>query len=127
MALMVVGCCDCRKLAKSAKPLVGTKWQLVQLMGQEVSSEGEDFTLELHDNGMLSSRGACNNATTSYRMTTSREFSVGELATTKAMCRNMALEQSFFDMLSKVTHYEIDRDMLLLLSDGTLVAILQAR
>jgi heat shock protein HslJ len=60
-------------------------------------------------------------------MTTSREFSVGELATTKVMCRNMAQEQQFFDMLAMVTHYEIDRDMLLLLSNGTLVAILQAR
>ena len=43
------------------------------------------------------------------------------------MCRNMAQEQQFFDMLAMVTHYEIDRDMLLLLSNGTLVAILQAR
>ena len=125
--LMAVGCCDCRKQAKNAKPLVGTSWQLVQLMGQEVAAEEDSFTLMLHDNGTLSTRGACNNGNTSYNMTTSREFSIGELATTKMMCRNMEQEQRFFDMLSKVTHYEIDRDMLLLLSNGSLVAILQAR
>lgn len=125
--LMTAGCCDCRKQAKNAKPLVGTTWQLVQLMGQEVTAEDDSFTLVLHDNGTLSTHGACNNGNTSYRMTTSREFSVGELATTKVMCRNMEQEQRFFDMLATVTHYEIDRDMLLLLSNGTLVAILQAR
>ena len=125
--LMIVGCCDCRKQAKNAKPLVGTTWQLVQLMGLEVAAEDDSFTLVLHDNGTLSTRGACNNGNSAYRMTTSREFTIGELATTKAMCRNMEQEQKFFDMLSKVTHYEIDRDMLLLLSNGSLVAILQAR
>lgn len=125
--LMAAGCCDCRKQAKNAKPLVSTTWQLVQLMGQEVTAEDDSFTLVLHDNGTLSTHGACNNGNTSYRMTTSREFSIGELATTKVMCRNMEQEQQFFDMLATVTHYEIDRDMLLLLSNGTLVAILQAR
>lgn len=124
--LMTVGCCDCRKQAKNAKPLVGTTWQLVQLMGQEVAAEEDSFTIVLHDNGTLSTRGACNNGNTSYRMTTSREFAVGELATTKVMCRNIEQEQQFFDMLATVTHYEIDRDMLLLLSNGSLVAILQA-
>ena len=126
-ALFIAGCCDCRKRSKLEKPLVGTTWQLVQLMGQEVAAEGDNFIVVLHDNGTLSTRGACNNGNSSYRMTTSREFSVGELATTKVMCRNMAQEQQFFDMLATVTHYEIDRDMLLLLSNGTLVAILQAR
>ena len=50
-ALAIVGCCDCRKRSKLEKPLVGTTWQLVQLMGREVAATGDSYTLCFSENG----------------------------------------------------------------------------
>ncbi|MBO7313251.1 MAG: META domain-containing protein, partial [Alistipes sp.] len=55
--LVLVGCCDCRKRAKLEKPLVGTEWQLVQIMGRDVQAEGDSFTLLMHDNGTVTGVG----------------------------------------------------------------------
>jgi sulfur transfer complex TusBCD TusB component (DsrH family) len=42
------------------------------------------------------------------------------------MCPDNEREAEYFDMLECVTHYEMDGDMMLLLSNGVLVAIMQA-
>lgn len=125
--LLSVGCCDCRKQAKNHKPLVGTTWQLVQLMAHDISAEGESYTLLLHDNGTASGVGDCNRMTATYAMTASRELKISDIGATRRMCPNYEREGEYFDMLEGVTHYEMDGDMMLLLSNGELVAIMQAR
>jgi hypothetical protein len=42
------------------------------------------------------------------------------------MCPDQALEAEFTKIISQITQYEVDGDMLLLLSNGELHAILQA-
>ena len=42
-------------------------------------------------------------------------------------CPDLDREQAFGDVLSGATHYEVDGDMLMLLTDGELRAVLQAR
>ena len=42
------------------------------------------------------------------------------------MCPDAELEVAFNKILSQTTHYEIDGDMLLLLSNGDMQAVLQA-
>ena len=44
LTTILIGCCDCRKRAKLEKPLVGTEWQLVQIMGREVVTTGDCYT-----------------------------------------------------------------------------------
>lgn len=120
------GCCDCRNRSKLEKPLVGTEWQLVQMMGQEVKAEGESYTLLFHDNGTVSGVGDCNRLTATYSVTSSRALTIANLGSTRRLCPNHKQESAYYDMLEKVTHYEMDADNMILLSNGTLVAIMHA-
>ena len=126
-ALIAVGCCACRQRAKLVKPLVGTEWQLLQIMGREVSAEGDSFTLLFHDNGTVTGAGACNRLTATYSTTTSRALKIENLGSTRRYCPNFETENAYYDMLESVTHYEMDADNMLLLSNGTLIAIMHAR
>lgn len=123
--LLAAGCCPCRKQSKFVKPLVGTKWQLVQLMAKDVQPEGNQYTLYLRESGTFSARGCCNNTSGTYRMTTSRELDFTHGSMTLVACDEL-MELEYFGMLSGVTHYEMDGSMMLLFKNGELVAIMQA-
>ena len=60
------------------------------------------------------------------RTTPSRSLEINNLGSTRRLCKNFEQENAFMDMLEGVTHYEMDADHMLLLSNGTLVAILKA-
>ena len=125
-ALAVVGCCDCRKRSKLEKPLVGTEWQLVQLMAKDVVAEEDSFRLTFMSNGTIAGKGDCNVLSATYSMSASRELKISNLGSTRRLCKNYEQENEFMDMLEGVTHYEMDADHMLFLSNGTLVAILKA-
>lgn len=125
--LVLVGCCDCRKRAKLEKPLVGTEWQLVQIMGRDTHAEGDKFTLLLHDNGTVTGMGECNRLTATYSVAPSRSLSFTNLATTRVYCPNYEAENAFLNMIESVTHYEMDAESMILLSNGTLVAIMRPK
>jgi heat shock protein HslJ len=124
--LIVSSCCDCRKRSKLEKPLVGTEWQLVQLMGSEVKTEGDSYTIMFHDNGTATGAGDCNRMTATYSISAKRDMKILNLGATRRLCPNFEQENAYFDMLEKVTHYEMDADNMLLLSNGTLVGIMHA-
>lgn len=126
VAVTLCGCCPCRKRSKLEKPLVGTQWQLVQIMGREVTPEGDSYTLMLHDNGTITGAGDCNRITATYTMTPSRSLVISNFGATRRLCPNPELENAYYDMLESITHYEMDAENMLLLSNGTLVAILRA-
>lgn len=124
---LLVGCCDCRKRAKLEKPLVGTEWQLVQIMGRDVVSEGDSFTLLMHDNGNVTGQGDCNRFTATYEVTPSRALTIADLGSTRRYCENYEAENRYFDILERVTHYEMDAESMLLFSNGVLVAIMRPK
>ena len=127
LATMLMGCCDCRKRAKLEKPLVGTEWQLVQLMGRELLAEGDSFTLLLHDNGNATGQGDCNRFTATYVVTPTRALKFADFGYTRIFCENFELENRYFDVIESVTHYEMDAESMLLLSNGVLVAIMRPK
>lgn len=126
IALLMAGCCNCRQHAKLAKPLVGTNWQLVQIMGCDVHPEGDSFTLLFHADGTITGAGDCNRLTATYTTTESRALNIDNLGSTRRLCPNAEAESDYYDMLERVTHYEMDARNMLLLSHGTLVAIMRA-
>lgn len=126
-ATLIVGCCDCRKRAKLEKPLVGTEWQLVQLMGREVVASGNSFTMLLHDNGNVTGQGDCNRFTATYSVTPTRALTFTNFGYTRVFCQNFELENRYFDVIEGVTHYEMDAESMLLLSNGVLVAIMRPK
>lgn len=124
--LLVVGCCPCRK-GKNNKPLVGTEWQLARMMGTDVAVADDQFVFQFSEDGRFSGVGACNRLMGDYSVTEKRAISFGELAGTRMMCPNINLEAQFTKIISQATHYEIDGDMLLLLSNGELQAVFKAK
>ncbi len=122
----VVGCCACRK-GKNNKPLVGTDWHLVRLMGSEVDVDADQFVFQFSAEGSFSGVGACNRMMGDYSVTPSRAITFGALAGTRMMCPKVDLETQLTKVISQATHYEIDGDMLLLFSNGELQAIFKAK
>lgn len=127
VTLGATSCCNCRQSHKLERPLTGTKWQLIQLMAQDVAADGDSYTVVFHADGNVSGMGDCNALVAQYTATESRALDIQNIGSTRRLCPNQEQENSFFDMLDGVTHYEMDADKMLLLSNGTLVAILQAR
>ena len=126
---LIAGCCNCRAYQKKARrPLVGTEWQLIQLGGKAVKPEEGKFTVTLLAEGnRLTGVGACNRLTGAYKTDGKRTLKIGPLAATMMACPGMDEEDAFTKMLESVTHYDMDGPMLLLLSDGELRAVFQAR
>ncbi len=143
LAAVIVGCCNCRALRKSQKPLIGTEWQLVQLGGRmldsvnkaETEADGGRFTLLFtkaeasaeNDGNNLYGIGACNRYLGSYTLGENRALTISDLATTRMMCPDIETEDAYFEALRSVTHYDMDGPMLLLFSNGDLKAIFQAK
>ena len=113
---------------KTRRPLAGTEWQLIQLGGKAVKPEEGKFTVTLLAEGnRLTGVGACNRLTGAYKTDGKRTLKIGPLAATMMACPGMDEEEAFTKMLESVTHYDMDGPMLLLLSDGELRAVFQAR
>lgn len=121
-------CCKCRSYQrKYSKPLVGTEWQLVQLNGQDVQPVEDTYTVLFGGDGRVSGVGACNRIMGTYQLGESRAVSISQLASTRMACPGMEREQDYMEALTAATHYEMDGPMLMLLSDGELRAVFQAK
>ena len=125
MAIMVSGCCACRK-GKNNLPLVGTEWHLEKMMERELNISPEQFVFTFGKDGAFGGVGVCNRMMGDYTVTEKGEMTFGAVAATRMMCPNAELESRFSQILESTTHYEIDGDMLLLLSKGELRAVLKA-
>lgn len=124
--VLLVGCCGpCRTYQKQQRPLVGTEWQLVQLNGRKITPEGESYTLRFTEGGELQGLAACNRLMGSYTTAKDRSLQIGPLASTRMLCRDPH-ESEFIGVLERATHYDMDGPMMLLLSNGSLVAIFQS-
>lgn len=129
LAALVAGCCNCRSYQKKTRqPLVGTEWQLVQLDGKPVKPEEGKFTLTLLAEGnRFAGVGACNRLMGKYEATEKGALKIGPVASTMMACPGMEQEDAYTKMLEAITHYDMDGPMLLLLSDGELKAVFQAK
>lgn len=132
VAAVGFGCCACRKNAKQAKPLIGTEWHLVKLMETDATFAEGKFDIrfiegETPSKGNIQGVGSCNHIIGGeFTVGDKGSLTVGQLGATRMACPELDLEIKFFAALRSTTHYEIDGDVLMLLSDGKLQATLQA-
>ena len=126
VAVAMVGCCACRK-GKNNKQLVGTEWHLERMMGQEVDIDADQFVFVFSNDGRFSGVGACNRMMGDYSITDKGAIKFGALAGTRMMCPKAHLESEFTKIIGQATHYEIDGELLLILSNGELQAVFRAR
>ena len=121
---LLAGCCACRK-GKNNLPLMGTQWQVVRMMGRDMAFDKDKFVFAFND-GVFAGMGACNRLMGQYTTSLTGAMQFQGLASTRRMCPDAALETEFSQILECATHYEIDGDMLLILSNGEMQAVLQA-
>lgn len=128
VALVLAGCCSsCRMRTKNAKPLEGTVWHLVKVGNKSYTLPADSFNIILNENG-LGGRGACNSLLGQYAMGEKKELRFSALGSTKMLCpENEALEMTMIRVLSQATHYDIDYDMLMLMQNGTILAVFKAQ
>ena len=129
VAALAAGCCSCRSYQKkNRRPLVGTEWQLVQLNGRAVKPQEGKFNLTfLAEENRFAGVGACNRLMGKYETTDKGALRIGPIASTMMACPGMEQEDAFTKALEATTHYDMDGPMLLLLSDGELKAVFQAK
>ena len=96
-------------------------------MGKDIRAVGEEFTLLLHDNGQASGMGNCNRFMVTYKSSEQRGLTFTDISSTRRFCEDIEREMEYFEMLERVTHYEMDADIMILLSNGTLVGMMKAR
>ena len=121
--------CKCRSYQKKTRrPLVGTEWQLIQLDGRAVKpEEGKFYVMFLAEENRFAGVGACNRLMGKYETTDKGALRIGPIASTMMACPGMEQEDAFTKALEATTHYDMDGPMLLLLSDGELKAVFQAK
>lgn len=122
-ALAAVSCCRCGSKNRNAATLVGNKWQLVKLMGREISAEGDSFTLTFNDEGRMNGLGSCNRIFGDYTATADGKMTIDHAGTTRMLCPDMQNEDLYFRTVSDVQAYEIDGQTLMLLRDGEVQAV----
>lgn len=128
VAALAASCCACRSYQKrTRRPLEGTRWQLVQLDGQDVASDEGRYTITLRaDDRSLAATGGCNRLRGTYEATASRALRIGPLLSTRTTCPDAEREAKFIATLEATTHYDMDGPLLLLLCDGEIKAVFQA-
>lgn len=125
ISALFMGCCPCRK-GKNNLSLEGREWHLVRMMNHDLQISAEQFTFTFAADGEFSGMGACNRIFGKYTISDKRDMTFSDMASTKRMCPDAELEAAFHNILSQTTHYEIDGDMLMLLSNGDMQAVLKA-
>ena len=128
IAALTVGCCSaCRMRVKNAKPLEGTVWHLVKVGGESLTLHVDSFNIILNENG-LGGRGACNSLLGQYATGDKYALRFSHLGSTRMLCpHNEALESKLVQILAQTTHYDIDYDMLMLMQNGTVLAVFKAQ
>lgn len=127
LAAVVVACCPCRKGTQANKPLTETTWSVVEWGGQPFDA-GENYTLVLFEDGdRFGGRGDCNSIMGTYKLSGKNKLELSAVASTRAFCPNQTQEDQYIQELGKVDAYQINGDLLSLMSDGKTIMVLQAQ
>ena len=127
-------CCPCRKYQKLyGAPLVGTRWLLIQLDGEEVANSDGRFSLRFEDAKRLSGRGGCNRYSASCDAEAGGHLRVGPIASTRMTCPAIYIRftgsgaRGFTEAgLRSAVRYELDAKMLILSDSIGVRAVFQA-
>ncbi|MBR2962168.1 MAG: META domain-containing protein [Alistipes sp.] len=127
--LMFTGCCStCQQRAKNQLPLCKTEWHLVQIEGVDKDLKSDSFNIVLNESGHLSGVAACNRLLGTYQTDENKSLRFVNVGSTMMICpENEDLERKFLEVLNVVTHYDIDGDVLMLLSEGSIKALLKGK
>ena len=128
LAVLAAGMTSCCRTCRRAKPVEvkGVKWSLMELRDKVIDrvqgKTPESYTLILGDDGRIGGRGDCNTFFSGYTLEGNRIYISG-IASTRMLCPDQALEDSYFRTLESAVQISIDGDFLILSDkDGKIVA-----
>ena len=122
LAFVFIACCPCRKNKSALIPFTGTEWKLAQLYGEGV--ESNNYRVTFAADGSLNGIAECNNFAGTFTQNV-HQIKVSEnLVSTRMFCvDNQQREDKFLKMLSQVDTYSIDGMRLMLIRNGSVLAI----
>jgi heat shock protein HslJ len=127
LALLLAGCTATETQEGEQPELVGPVWVAAEIAGDATPVDSA-VTLQLDEDARASGRGGCNQYGGPYTLA-GNSLSFGALAATKMACEPvaaMAREQLYFNVLAKVTHYELrNSGELVLLTDDNMRIVLR--
>jgi heat shock protein HslJ len=129
LAIIVTACCPCRRQTNTI-PLTDVEWRATQLGGENIVA-GEKFRMTLGADGKITGIGDCNRFSGTFTRgagstAVSGVLTVdGNLVSTRMMCSDQARETAFLKMLGDIDSYSIDKDKLMLLKSGSVLAIFE--
>ena len=91
----------------------------------EVPGKPEAFVLFNDTTGLLSANMGCNMINANYKLLEDNKLEIQNGLSTKMMCPDNELENTFNQILEGTTHYEMDGEMLMLFSNGEMQAVLK--
>ena len=93
--------------------LTDTKWKLISLMGQDVTSDKPFITFSSENNNVFGN-GSCNNFNGTYKLKDGNQIQLSELASTMMACPDMTIEEEFTKALAKVDNYALNGNQMTL-------------
>lgn len=130
LAVMMASCCACRKGKKVVdKPLTATKWELVELNGQQIKTNDNYYIMLSDTSNNFNGRGDCNSLMGNYTLDSEAgKLTLNAIGSTRAFCPDQAGEDKFFQTLGQVNNYDLDGDLLLLFNNNSeLILVMQAK
>lgn len=128
-AVLMTGCCGCRLNSnKQVKQLLETRWKLTELGTTKTlaASDADSYTLSFEPKeGRIFGKADCNRYFGGYVIKDKNSVSFTNTGATRMMCPNDSNEQQFLMMLSKVNGFVIDGSKLVLMNDGSTLAVFE--
>ncbi|AHF05650.1 hypothetical protein MARPU_15605 [Marichromatium purpuratum 984] len=128
--LLIALLCSVSSLALAeSSPLAGTAWRLVEIQSMDdqvyVPEEGAEYSLELHDDGMVAIRADCQLGTGTWASDTPGQLRFGAIATTRALCPPGSLSERYLAQFQWVRSYVIEGGHLFLatMADGSIIEL----
>ena len=120
-------CYSCRMAKKGFRELHATRWQVVQMNGKTVQHEGNELHFRLDtQTHQMTGYGICNAFSGTFSTDGTSSLSFEKVAATLRQCKGQAIEAEFLEILERTTRYDMDGEMMLLMSGNELIAVLQA-
>ena len=116
----------CNNMNEKLAMLDATPWKLISLEGEAnpaFAEESDSFVVNFSaSENAIAGVGACNNFFGTFQVLDGGKIKIEITGATMMACPNMELEQPFFDLLNDCDSFDIEYDMLTLMSGDKQIA-----
>ncbi|MFI3330416.1 MAG: META domain-containing protein [Rikenellaceae bacterium] len=127
LALALASCCACSiKTRHDSRPLLDSKWVLIQKDGLAVTTN-DNYNFVVTVDGKLAGKGDCNQIMGEYVLSDKNKIKFSSMAASRMMCPNAKAEAEFLALFERADNYALDVRLLMLFEGNDLLAIFEAK